>query len=208
MASRRIKPSSLRYYLDGPPDKASLADWRLTLSGNGHLVSADLDEIAARCHSVRQLRRFVCVCNWSIAHEWDGYTLADILATFLDYTGDGTGLHLYQRGIGTCDKGKYDVSVGLQQALANNALLVVGIDGVPLALERGAPLRFVDFSRYGYKSVKGLELLEIRSEPFESVWENQKSYDPEGTVLPRRYNCVDLDATVQLALYGEQKVNP
>ncbi len=203
----RTKPSSLRYYLDGPPAPEALAGWRLQIAGNGQRVGIAMDEIAETCEFVHQRRRFVCVCNWSIAHTWDGYRLADILAAFIGYQGDGTSLYLYERSIGTPEKGQYDTSIGLAQALANESLLVVGIDGAPLALERGAPMRFIDFTLYGYKCVKGIERIELRTEPYKGPWEIEKGYDWDGTVLPRRYSCVDLNSTVLFRQLGEQAVD-
>lgn len=204
----RTKPSSLRYYLDGPPAPEALEGWKLQLSGNGKNVSITMDDVSSACELVHQARRFVCVCNWSIAQTWDGYRLADVLSTFLDFDGDGTGIYLYERGIGTHEKGQYDTSVNLAQSLTNVALLVVGIDGEPLTLERGAPMRFVDFTLFGYKLVKGLQRLEFRDKPYQGPWEIDKGYDWDGTVYPRRYSCIDLNCTVLLNRVGEQPVDP
>jgi DMSO/TMAO reductase YedYZ molybdopterin-dependent catalytic subunit len=204
----RTKPSSLRYFLDGPPAPDAIANWKLQLSGNDIEATVTAAEIAETCELVHQTRRAVCVTNWSIAHTWDGYRLADVLRTFLGYTGDGSGVFLYQRGIGTPDKGKYDTSVDLAQSLANEALLIIGIDGAKLTLERGAPMRFLDPGLYLYKCVKSLERLELRTEPYQGAWETDKAYDFDGTVLPRRYSCIDIDSTLILDRIGEQAVDP
>ena len=56
--------------------------------------------------------------------------------------------------------------------------------------------------------VKRLQLLELRDQPYQGPWETAKGYDWDGTVLPRRYSCVDLDATVMLSQLGERDVDP
>jgi DMSO/TMAO reductase YedYZ molybdopterin-dependent catalytic subunit len=52
----------------------------------------------------------------------------------------------------------------LEDLLAPDVLLADILDGQPLTIEHGAPLRLVAPAHYGYKSVKYLSRIELRSE--------------------------------------------
>jgi DMSO/TMAO reductase YedYZ molybdopterin-dependent catalytic subunit len=55
----------------------------------------------------------------------------------------------------------YRTTMILSDLLAPDVLLVDTLDGLPLSLEHGAPLRLVAPAHYGYKSVKHLSRLEF-----------------------------------------------
>jgi DMSO/TMAO reductase YedYZ molybdopterin-dependent catalytic subunit len=189
--NRGTKPSSLRYYQDGPPAQVDLSTWRLTVSGIGvRELVFDYDDLVSGFPQVEQQRRMVCVCNWSIRGIWCGALLEDVLrAAGLE---DGEGLFLKQTSIGTPEKGKYESTIPLAPALDRQALLCHSLDGAPLPLDRGFPLRLWDFGQYGYKSVKGLERLEV-TDVFElGEWELRAGYEKDGTIRPKRYWIVDL----------------
>ena len=52
----------------------------------------------------------------------------------------------------------------LEDLLAPDVLLADTLDGQPLAVEHGAPLRLIAPAHYAYKSVKHLSRIELRSE--------------------------------------------
>jgi DMSO/TMAO reductase YedYZ molybdopterin-dependent catalytic subunit len=52
----------------------------------------------------------------------------------------------------------------LEDLLAPNVLLADTLDGKPLTVEHGAPLRLIAPAHYGYKSVKYLSRIDFRSE--------------------------------------------
>ena len=54
--------------------------------------------------------------------------------------------------------------VALEDALRDEVLLADSLDGEPLTLVHGAPLRFVSPAQYAYKSVKHLALIELSVE--------------------------------------------
>jgi DMSO/TMAO reductase YedYZ molybdopterin-dependent catalytic subunit len=59
----------------------------------------------------------------------------------------------------------YQAAVPLEEALAPEALLADRLDGAPLTLNHGAPLRLVVPQLYGYKSVKHLVRLTLHEQP-------------------------------------------
>lgn len=188
--NRGQKPSSLRYYQDGPPDSVDRNAWRLDISAmDGTSVSLSFDDLLS-LPQVDHDRRMVCVCNWSIRDVWSGVLLADVLK-LVGMTDPGD-LYLKQISIGTPEKGKYESTLPLRAALERNALLCHKINGEELSLERGYPLRLIDFGLYGYKCVKGLQRLEITDKFEIGEWEKKAGYTKEGTIRPKRYWIVDL----------------
>lgn len=188
--NRGKKPSSLRYYQDGPPESVDLSTWTLKVGGLG-VRNRDLSyEQLLDLPQVDQDRRMVCVCNWSIRQRWSGVLLSDVLE--LAGLQQTEGLYLKQTSIGTPEKGVYESTMPLEDALERNALLCHSIDGQPLPMERGYPLRLMDFGLYGYKGVKGLKSLEVTEEFELGEWERKAGYKKDGTIRPKRYWIVDL----------------
>ncbi len=187
------KPSSLRYYQDGPPSQIDISTWRLSLllAGKQKSLSFTLSDIKSIPKRVEN-RRMICVCNWSIRRTWGGIYLEDLFnyAGLVKY--DYTGLFLKQLSIGTSDKGKYDSTIRIDDAIARNAMLIYEVDGEPLPLEQGYPLRLIDFGLYGYKGVKGLSELQVSTEFELGYWEQHAGYALEGNVKPKKYFIVDL----------------
>jgi DMSO/TMAO reductase YedYZ molybdopterin-dependent catalytic subunit len=195
------KPSSLRYYQDGPPRDVDLRMWRLAVTDlDGTTMAFSYDDLHA-FPRLEESRRMVCVCNWSIRHTWGGVLLRDVLAS-LGRT-DGTGLYLKQTSIGTREKGTYCVTIPLQEAFDRGALLVTTINGEPLTLERGYPLRLFDFGLYGYKCVKGLRSLAVTTTYDLGEWERRAGYSLDGTIRPKKYWVCDLRASRYVRSPGE-----
>ncbi|QKG84360.1 molybdopterin-dependent oxidoreductase [Kroppenstedtia pulmonis] len=184
------KPSSLRYYQEGPPTSVNLQTWRLTVSGK---VKQELDlsfnEIL-RLPQIEESRRMVCVCNWSIRRTWKGI----LLSTVIEMAGvsNPENYYLKQTSIGTKEKGVYQSTIPLSDALTRRAMLIHTVDGEPLPLEQGYPLRLFDFGLYGYKSVKGLRFLEVTDQFDIGEWERRAGYNKDGVIRPKKYWMVDL----------------
>ncbi len=58
----------------------------------------------------------------------------------------------------------------LEDALASDVLLADRLNGEPLDLAHGAPLRLVSPSQYGYKSIKHLHRIEVHLDPPPSTY--------------------------------------
>ncbi len=100
--------------------------------------------------------------------------------------------YLKQTSIGTKEKGVYESTIPLGDALSRRALIVHSVDGEPLPMEQGFPIRLFDFGLYGYKNVKGLAHLEITEKYEIGEWEKQCRYDINGIIRPKKYWLVDL----------------
>lgn len=183
------KPSSLRYFQEGPTS-IDIKTWRLRIFGEvGNEIELTYDDLLS-LPKIYQSRRNVCVCLWSIKRHWDGSLLRDVLdLAGVDY--DDPGLYMKQLSYGT-SKGVYDSTVHLASAVKRDAILAYMVDGHELPLEQGYPVRFIDFGLYLYKCVKALSSIEITRHYEIGYWEGYAGYCKDGTIQPKKYYAVDL----------------
>lgn len=200
----RKKPSSLRYFQEGP-QPIDLNIWRLRVNGlSNKPLSLSYDELNT-FPSTYAHRRTVCVCLWSIKRHWDGILLADVLsAAGVDLTDDSLYLKQYSQGT---QRGVYDSTIHLKTAVNRQAILATHVDGAELPLENGFPLRLIDFGLYGYKCVKALSRLEVTRQNEIGYWEDYAGYEIDGTIKPKKYYLVDLRRKVFFERSGEMLDN-
>lgn len=108
---------------------------------------------------VEQITDFHCVTTWSAKGlRWGGWRFHDvyeqILVSAAQPRDDATYLSLKGRD-------GYTSVLLLEDALAPDVLLADELDGEPLGVEHGAPLRLVAPKHYGFKNVKHLERLDL-----------------------------------------------
>jgi DMSO/TMAO reductase YedYZ molybdopterin-dependent catalytic subunit len=148
--SPTFRPSDLtrvringRLGLDSPID---LDAWRLRIEGAAAPVSLTLDQVRAlpRHQMITELR---CIEGWTIIVQWTGARLADLMAKY-------PPAHLPRFvSLETPDRGYY-VGLDTESALHPQTLLAYEINGNPLPLLHGAPLRLAIPVKYGIKSIK------------------------------------------------------
>jgi len=138
--------------------KASgFADWRLTVSGLvDHPLSLTLDNLR-RLPQRTQITRHDCVEGWSAIGEWAGPQLATILR--------GAGLRPEVRFIvfrcaDTLDGAPYYESIDLIDAYHPQTIVAHRLNGEPLPVKNGAPLRLRVERQLGYKHAKYLTGIE------------------------------------------------
>ncbi|PCJ56131.1 MAG: hypothetical protein COA73_12865 [Candidatus Hydrogenedentota bacterium] len=110
---------------------------------------------------VKQVSDFHCVTTWSRRGlTWSGFRFRDFYTEILKplFPGENVGFILLKGQDG------YRTSLPLEDLLAEDVLLADTLDGKPLTVEHGAPLRLVAPSHYGYKNIKHLDRIEIRSD--------------------------------------------
>jgi DMSO/TMAO reductase YedYZ molybdopterin-dependent catalytic subunit len=119
---------------------------------------------------VEQCSDFHCVTTWTRrALQWSGVRFSDfyqqIVVPLARPAPDAAFVVLRgQDGART--------SLPLEDLLAPDVLLADRLNGQPLPIEHGAPLRLVAPAHYGYKSVKHLNRIEF--------WRSSASYRPFG----------------------------
>jgi DMSO/TMAO reductase YedYZ molybdopterin-dependent catalytic subunit len=134
----------------------AFADWRLKIGG---LVAQPLELSLAELSAMpsrTQITRHDCVEGWSCIGKWTGVPLKALLDKaelkpsvryLVFYCADDLG----QTGD---DDGKYYESIGLEDAFHPQTILAYEMNGAPLPIPHGAPLRLRVERQLGYKMAK------------------------------------------------------
>lgn len=122
-----------------------------------------------------QVSDFHCVTGWSVLNvTWEGVLLKDFLqmaginekAKYVKlYSGDGV----------------YTDSLTLSQAMMDDVIVAVLLDGQPISTEYGGPVRLVVPKMYAYKSVKWLNRIELIDKEHTGFWE-ERGYSKDAWV--------------------------
>jgi DMSO/TMAO reductase YedYZ molybdopterin-dependent catalytic subunit len=151
------------------------AGWALSVSG---LVAGarayPLAELTARA-TTRKITTLCCISNELNGDligtaEWLGFPLADLLAE--------VGVQPEAVDVVLRCADDYADSIPLARALDPDTLVVVGMNGQPLAPDHGYPARLIVPGIYGMKNVKWLESIELVAEDFKGYWQTRGWSDP------------------------------
>ena len=124
-------------------------------------LSAELENL----ERVDQISDFHCVTTWSaLGVRWSGYRFTDFYATFLERTKLDAGANFV---VFRCQDG-YRVSLLLEDLMAADVILADRLEGQPLPIAHGAPLRLIAPAHYGYKSAKHINKIEF--------WRDDRNY--------------------------------
>ncbi len=155
------------------------ADWRLGVTGLvENPLSLSLDDIRALPQR-SQITRHDCVEGWSAIAEWTGPQLSDLLD--LAVVDDSARFAVF-RCADTLNGAQYYESVDLIDARHPQTIIAHMLNGEPLPIINGAPLRMRIERQLGYKHAKyltGIELvasLDDIGEGKGGYWEDQAGY--------------------------------
>jgi DMSO/TMAO reductase YedYZ molybdopterin-dependent catalytic subunit len=159
-----ITPSFKPNGTSSPPDADyralaanGFADWRLVVDGLVERpLSLTLDQIRA-LPARTQITRHDCVEGWSCIGEWTGAKLAPLMAM--------AGLkpaarHIVLYCADTLDGAKYYETLDVVDVFHPQTILAYAMNGAPLTIPHGAPLRLRAEHYLGYKQAKYLMRLE------------------------------------------------
>jgi DMSO/TMAO reductase YedYZ molybdopterin-dependent catalytic subunit len=114
----------------------------------------------ARLTRIEQQSDFHCVTTWSCRSlRWSGYTFLDFYRYFAIPL---AGANPNATFVVLHGQDGYRTSLPLADLLASDVLLADRLDGEPLSMEHGGPMRLVAPAHYGYKSVKHISSVEFR----------------------------------------------
>lgn len=103
---------------------------------------------------------FHCAATWSHRNvEWSGYRFKEVFEMLIVPNArpiSAIGFVVLRAQDG------YRTSLPLADLLAPDVLIADRLDGLPLTVEHGAPVRLVAPAHYGYKSAKHLDRIELR----------------------------------------------
>ena len=146
----------------------NFADWRLKVDGLvGNPLSLSLADIR-RLPRRTQITRHDCVEGWSAIGQWTGVPLGLILkAASLKPNARYAVFHCADNLTGEPAKGgeqspgQYYESIDLVDAFHPQTLMAYALNGKPLDVPHGAPLRLRVERQLGYKQAKYVERIEI-----------------------------------------------
>ena len=115
---------------------------------------------------------FHCVTQWSKLHNiWEGVLFKDVLKQVSVQTrAKYAMIHCF---------GDYSINLPLDVLMDDDVLFAIKHDGHEITVEHGAPLRLVVPKRYGWKSAKWVNGIELMDENRPGFWES-RGYHMEG----------------------------
>jgi DMSO/TMAO reductase YedYZ molybdopterin-dependent catalytic subunit len=167
---------------EGLPTAFDPLAWRLQVLGRGEPRTLTLDDIKRLPH-VEMTTELKCIEGWSVIVNWAGARLSDFAAEFNPGTRNGTPPEVRNRprdpvryvGLQTPDGGYY-VGMDMPSALHPQTLLCYEMNGEPLSIAHGAPLRLVTTVKYGIKSIKRIGTITFTDERPPDFWA-ERGYD-------------------------------
>jgi hypothetical protein len=152
----------------GLGDDFDPASWRLKIEGGAAPATLTLDDIhSLPVHEmVSELR---CIEGWSIIVHWKGARLRDLLERHPPReTTEYLALETPGRG--------YYVGLDMESALHPQTLLVYEMNGAPLTMIHGAPLRLAIPVKYGIKNIKRIGTIRYTNARPADFW-GDRGYD-------------------------------
>lgn len=136
---------------------SGFADWRLAVDGLVERpLALSLAELG-RLEQRTQITRHDCVEGWSAIGQWTGVPLGDLLrAAGLTPEAKFVVFHCADRLGGV----PYYESIDLVDALHPQTIVAHRLNGAPLPVKNGAPLRMRIERQLGYKHAKYVERIE------------------------------------------------
>ena len=138
--------------------------WRLRIDGAvGGAVELSYDDLLA-LPQVEQQADFHCVTTWSrMDLTWVGVRFSDVIAV-ANPTDDARFVlcHAYD---------DYTTNLPLHEALKDDVLIAHTVEGNPLPLEHGGPVRMITPQLYAWKGAKWISRLELLPQDKLGFWE-------------------------------------
>jgi DMSO/TMAO reductase YedYZ molybdopterin-dependent catalytic subunit len=155
----------------GTWDAVDMKSWRLqVLRPGADTLRLTLDDIKS-LPKKEIVFDFKCIEGWSQVTRWAGVPLK----TFLEHYGLRGAEQMNFVGLQTPDKAYY-VGIDMASALHPQTLLCYELNGKPLPLDQGYPLRLIIPVKYGIKHLKRIGYLYFSNERPPDYWA-ERGYD-------------------------------
>ena len=166
-ADKNVRKNGTEGLQNNIDDKA----WRLNVKKtDGSHVAFTLDDIK-KLPKKEIVYDFKCVEGWSQIQHWGGVSLRDFV--FAHNLSEETKMKFV--GLQT-PNGKYYVGLDMPSALHPQTILAYEMNGQPLTMEHGFPLRLIVPVKYGIKNLKCIGELFFSNTKPRDYWA-EKGYD-------------------------------
>jgi DMSO/TMAO reductase YedYZ molybdopterin-dependent catalytic subunit len=133
--------------------------------------------------NVKYTRDFHCVTGWSVKDvEWEGVKIRDLAK--VAGVKDTAEWVIFQSADG------YDSIVPIEDALSEDAIIALRMNGKPLDIKSGYPARPIIPHLYGWKSAKWLTTIEFTKEYRDGYWEAMGYHERGNAYLEERFKGI------------------
>jgi DMSO/TMAO reductase YedYZ molybdopterin-dependent catalytic subunit len=160
-------------YNGATPDPGYIPGWKLTLDGlaSGLSISLDIRNLLTRFSVHEQITRLVCVEGWSAIACWAGLRFDHLLGAYppmsqAKWVRVESSLNLDASG----NPDPYFMSLDVATARHPQTLLATHLNGQPLTVDHGAPLRLLVPVKLGLKNVKAITRITYVAEEPRDYW--------------------------------------
>ena len=126
--------------------------------------------------TVSQVSRLKCVECWSATAQWEGFRFQELVERVQP---DPKAKYVYFQSADS-----YYESYTLKELIRPRVLMVLRMNGQPLSMDHGFPLRLIAPFKYGYKNVKYITSIEFSDSRKRNYWANHGPYSVDGTIQP------------------------
>ena len=160
-------------YNGATPDPSYIPEWRVTLDGlaSGLSISLSTRNLLASFRLHEQITRLVCVEGWSAVAWWAGLRFDDLLRAYPPMTQAKFARMESSVNLGPWrNPDPYYVSLDLSTARHPQTLLATHLNGKPLTVEHGAPLRLLVPVKLGLKNIKAITRITFTKDEPADYW--------------------------------------
>ena len=147
------------------------ATWQMiVLKKNGDTLRVKLDDIK-KLPKTELIFNFKCIEGWNQVTHWGGVKFSEFIKAY--GLNDESGMKYL--GLITPDKAYY-VGIDMPSAMHPQTLLCYELNGQPLPMNQGYPLRLIIPVKYGVKSLKRIGTMSFANNRPPDYW-SEKGYD-------------------------------
>jgi DMSO/TMAO reductase YedYZ molybdopterin-dependent catalytic subunit len=160
-------------YNGATPDPGYISGWKLALDGlaSGLSVSLDIRSLMNRFSVHEQITRLVCVEGWSAIAWWSGIRFDDLLRAYPPMSqAKWAEVESFVNLDASANPDPYFASIDLATARHPQTLLATHLNGQPLTVDHGAPLRLLVPVKLGLKNVKAITRIKYVAEEPRDYW--------------------------------------
>jgi DMSO/TMAO reductase YedYZ molybdopterin-dependent catalytic subunit len=160
-------------YNGATPDPSYIPEWQLTLDGlsSGLSVSLNIRTLLASFRLQEQITRLVCVEGWGAIAWWAGFRFDDLLRAHPPMSQARWARLESSVNLGPWgNPDPYYVSLDLSTARHPQTLFATHLNGKPLTVEHGAPLRLVAPVKLGLKNIKAITRITYTKDEPSDYW--------------------------------------